>query len=115
MCDNLLIHFIYLKADSVCNDAHMHTSRHMSECFKETISDFRCSGVEHFILQVIDSLPNMEMVINVRDYPQVPHWAQPALPVLSFSKVSRVAMYTLTCSHTHPAARQIADDKTIFT
>ncbi|XP_041936970.1 protein O-glucosyltransferase 1 isoform X1 [Alosa sapidissima] len=46
----------------------------------------RCSGVEHFILQVIDRLPDMEMVINVRDYPQVPHWAQPALPVLSFSK-----------------------------
>ncbi|KAG7463702.1 hypothetical protein MATL_G00179440 [Megalops atlanticus] len=46
----------------------------------------RCSGVEHFILQVIDRLPDMEMVINVRDYPQVPHWVHPVLPVLSFSK-----------------------------
>ncbi|KAG9348801.1 hypothetical protein JZ751_029118 [Albula glossodonta] len=46
----------------------------------------RCSGVEHFILQVIDGLPDVEMVINVRDYPQVPHWVQPVLPVLSFSK-----------------------------
>ncbi|KAJ8352484.1 hypothetical protein SKAU_G00239600 [Synaphobranchus kaupii] len=46
----------------------------------------RCSGVEHFILQVIDRLPDVEMVINVRDYPQVPHWVQPVLPVFSFSK-----------------------------
>ncbi|XP_053471718.1 protein O-glucosyltransferase 1 isoform X3 [Ictalurus furcatus] len=46
----------------------------------------RCSGVEHFILNVIDRLPNMEMIINVRDYPQVPSWIQPVLPVLSFSK-----------------------------
>lgn len=31
----------------------------------------RCKGVEHFILEVIDSLPNMEMMINVKDYPLV--------------------------------------------
>lgn len=48
---------------------------------------FRCSGVEHFILEVIDRLPNLEMVVNVRDYPQVPKWAEPTLPVFSFSKV----------------------------
>ncbi|KAG7315805.1 hypothetical protein KOW79_020671 [Hemibagrus wyckioides] len=46
----------------------------------------RCSGVEHFILEVIDRLPDMEMIINVRDYPQVPSWVQAILPVLSFSK-----------------------------
>uniref|UniRef100_A0AAY4E702 Glycosyl transferase CAP10 domain-containing protein n=1 Tax=Denticeps clupeoides TaxID=299321 RepID=A0AAY4E702_9TELE len=46
----------------------------------------RCSGVEHFILEIIDRLPDVEMVINVRDYPQVPGWVQPVLPVLSFSK-----------------------------
>ncbi|XP_048865291.1 protein O-glucosyltransferase 1 [Brienomyrus brachyistius] len=46
----------------------------------------RCSGVEHFILQVIDRLPDMEMVINVRDYPHVRHWVHPVLPVMSFSK-----------------------------
>lgn len=62
----------------------------MNECIKAVISCSRCSGVEHFILQVIDRLPDMEMVINVRDYPQVPHWAQPPLPVLSFSKVSTI-------------------------
>ncbi|XP_020506412.1 protein O-glucosyltransferase 1 [Labrus bergylta] len=48
----------------------------------------RCSGVEHFILEVIDRLPDMEMVINVRDYPQVPNWVQPTLPVFSFSKTA---------------------------
>ncbi|KAM9830148.1 protein O-glucosyltransferase 1 isoform 3-T3 [Syngnathus typhle] len=48
----------------------------------------RCSGVEHFILQVIDKLPDLEMVVNVRDYPQVPNWVQPTLPIFSFSKTS---------------------------
>ncbi|XP_019967883.2 protein O-glucosyltransferase 1 [Paralichthys olivaceus] len=48
----------------------------------------RCSGVEHFILEVIDRLPDLEMVVNVRDYPQVPTWVQPTLPVFSFSKTS---------------------------
>ena len=27
--------------------------------------------MEHFILKMIDKLPDMEMKINVRDYPQV--------------------------------------------
>ena len=31
----------------------------------------RCSGVEHFILKLIDRLPDMELVINVHDYPKV--------------------------------------------
>uniref|UniRef100_A0A8P4GJJ4 Glycosyl transferase CAP10 domain-containing protein n=2 Tax=Dicentrarchus labrax TaxID=13489 RepID=A0A8P4GJJ4_DICLA len=48
----------------------------------------RCSGVEHFILEVIDRLPDLELVVNVRDYPQVPNWVQPTLPVFSFSKTA---------------------------
>ncbi|XP_078093038.1 protein O-glucosyltransferase 1 [Mustelus asterias] len=48
----------------------------------------RCSGVEHFILEIIDDLPDMEFVLNVRDYPQVPNWIKPIRPVLSFSKTS---------------------------
>ncbi|NXY63150.1 PGLT1 glucosyltransferase, partial [Callaeas wilsoni] len=48
----------------------------------------RCSGVEHFILGIIHRLPDMEMVINVRDYPQVPKWMKPIIPVFSFSKTS---------------------------
>lgn len=47
----------------------------------------RCSGVEHFIHEIINRLPDMEMVINVRDYPQVPKWMKPIIPVFSFSKV----------------------------
>ncbi|XP_044857961.1 protein O-glucosyltransferase 1 isoform X2 [Mauremys mutica] len=48
----------------------------------------RCNGVEHFILEIIGRLPDMEMVINVRDYPQVPKWMKPVSPVFSFSKTS---------------------------
>ncbi|XP_063952444.1 protein O-glucosyltransferase 1-like [Lytechinus pictus] len=47
----------------------------------------RCSGVEHFILKIIKKLPDMEFVMNVRDWPQSGKYAQP-LPVLSFSKVT---------------------------
>ncbi|KAH9493097.1 Protein O-glucosyltransferase 1 [Bulinus truncatus] len=50
---------------------------------------FRCSGVEHFILGVISELPDMDLVINVKDWPQVYHHQEP-LPVLSFSKVADV-------------------------
>ncbi|GFR97819.1 protein O-glucosyltransferase 1 [Elysia marginata] len=46
----------------------------------------RCSGVEHFLLELIKDLPDMELVINVKDWPQVPRHRDP-LPVLSFSKV----------------------------
>ncbi|XP_077149668.1 protein O-glucosyltransferase 1 isoform X2 [Ranitomeya variabilis] len=48
----------------------------------------RCSGVEHFLLELLSDLPDMEMVINVRDYPQVPHWMTPVIPIFSFSKTS---------------------------
>ncbi|KAL3852463.1 hypothetical protein ACJMK2_016097 [Sinanodonta woodiana] len=47
----------------------------------------RCSGVEHFILEVINSLPDMELVINTRDWPQSDKFGSP-LPVFSFSKVN---------------------------
>ncbi|XP_078732599.1 protein O-glucosyltransferase 1 [Lampetra fluviatilis] len=45
----------------------------------------RCSGVEHFLLELLPELPDMELVVNVRDYPQVPAW-MPLRPVFSFSK-----------------------------
>lgn len=50
----------------------------------------RCSGVEHFIKRALKKvkLKDMELVINVRDYPQIqPHYG-PQGPVLSFSKTS---------------------------
>ncbi|XP_038224580.1 protein O-glucosyltransferase 1 isoform X3 [Dermochelys coriacea] len=58
-------------------------------CIRENCSCYqRCNGVEHFILEIIGRLPDMEMVINVRDYPQVPKWMKPVIPVFSFSKTS---------------------------
>ncbi|XP_070192308.1 protein O-glucosyltransferase 1-like isoform X2 [Littorina saxatilis] len=47
---------------------------------------FRCSGVEHFLLEIIDKLPNMEFLLNVHDYPQSMK-PGPPLPIFSFSKV----------------------------
>ena len=46
----------------------------------------RCSGIEHFILKIIKSLPDMEMLINVHDYPQSSKHGPPQ-PIFSFSKV----------------------------
>ncbi|XP_071818025.1 protein O-glucosyltransferase 1-like [Apostichopus japonicus] len=46
----------------------------------------RCSGVEHFILKNIHKLPNMEFILNPRDWPQSPKPINPK-PVFSFSKV----------------------------
>lgn len=46
----------------------------------------RCNGNEHFILEVIKKLPDMEFVINTRDWPQISSRQQP-IPVFSFSKV----------------------------
>ncbi|XP_054159683.1 O-glucosyltransferase rumi homolog [Oppia nitens] len=45
----------------------------------------RCQGIEYFIKKAINQLPNMDLIINVRDYPQV-HNNWDDLPVLSFSK-----------------------------
>lgn len=47
----------------------------------------RCTGVEYFLLKMIDKLPNMDMIINTRDYPQSSKHFEEALPVFSFSKV----------------------------
>ncbi|KAJ8047044.1 Protein O-glucosyltransferase 1 [Holothuria leucospilota] len=46
----------------------------------------RCSGVEHFIQKIIHKLPNMEFILNPRDWPQSQK-PLPPKPVLSFSKV----------------------------
>lgn len=46
----------------------------------------RCSGVEHFIIQLAPLLPDFELVLNVRDWPQISKYHSKILPVLSFSK-----------------------------
>lgn len=55
---------------------------------KDCMFPSRCSGIEHFIKAVIEHLPDMELVINTRDWPQSSrHFGQP-LPIFSFSKVA---------------------------
>ncbi len=50
----------------------------------------RCKGIDHFILEVIDELPDMEFILNDRDYPQI-HKTRPLMPVFSFSKANNFA------------------------
>ncbi|CAN7999062.1 unnamed protein product [Ixodes hexagonus] len=52
---------------------------------EECMFPFRCSGVEHFLLKIVDDLPDTEFVLNTRDWPQA-HKRYDPLPVLSFSK-----------------------------
>lgn len=47
---------------------------------------FRCEGIQHFLLQLAQSLPDTELVINTRDWPQLSKHMQEKLPVFSFSK-----------------------------
>lgn len=46
----------------------------------------RCTGIEHFIKPLLKDLPNMEMIVNCRDWPQIRRDHGPRGPVLSFSK-----------------------------
>ena len=49
----------------------------------------RCSGIEHFLLRILDHLPNTEMIVNVRDYPQIMSKSNNEFgPVFSFSKTN---------------------------
>lgn len=49
---------------------------------------FRNSGVEHFLLKIIDKLPDTEFYLNTRDWPQTSTWnPKLKLPIFSFSKV----------------------------
>ncbi|XP_064400305.1 protein O-glucosyltransferase 1-like isoform X2 [Halichondria panicea] len=52
---------------------------------KDCVFQSRCRGVEYFILDVIQHLPDMEIVINVHDYPKSYKHKNP-LPIFSFSK-----------------------------
>nr|CAG4637073.1 EOG090X07KN [Ceriodaphnia reticulata] len=53
---------------------------------KDCLFPSRCSGIEHFILKVISHLPDMEFIVNTRDWPQISRHFGEALPVFSFSK-----------------------------
>lgn len=53
---------------------------------KDCMFPSRCAGIEYFILKHIINLPDMDLVINTRDYPQSgKHFGAP-LPIFSFSK-----------------------------
>ncbi|XP_015795951.1 protein O-glucosyltransferase 1 [Tetranychus urticae] len=45
----------------------------------------RCEGIEHFLLNLIHKLPDLEMVINVRDWP-VTVKGDSRMPIMSFSR-----------------------------
>ncbi|PSN39670.1 O-glucosyltransferase rumi [Blattella germanica] len=48
----------------------------------------RCAGVEHFITLLLPKLPDMELILNTRDWPQINrHFSSPK-PVFSFSKTT---------------------------
>ncbi|KAJ8978170.1 hypothetical protein NQ317_009658 [Molorchus minor] len=46
----------------------------------------RCSGIEHFLLELVKKLPDMEFIVNTRDWPQIPKQYGVFGPVFSFSK-----------------------------
>lgn len=51
----------------------------------------RCAGIEHFIRANIQHIPDLEMIVNCRDWPQISrHWGIGG-PVLSFSKTAEYA------------------------
>lgn len=60
----------------------------------------RCAGIEYFLLKVINNLPDIDLVINTRDYPQASEYFGSAMPVFSFSKVSdNFAIYSGSFLH----------------
>ncbi|XP_032230525.1 protein O-glucosyltransferase 1 isoform X1 [Nematostella vectensis] len=64
---------------------HYQIINHMLYREDDCMFPFRCKGIEHFLLEVINKLPDMEIIINTRDWPQAAVWG-PALPIFSFSK-----------------------------
>lgn len=53
---------------------------------------FRCTGIEHFLLEVLHEspIPDTEFVVNTRDWPQLPRATQrEPVPVFSFSKTAQ--------------------------
>jgi protein glucosyltransferase len=48
---------------------------------------FRNTGVQHFLLKLLDKLPDTEFILNTRDWPQSYKYNPKKLPVFSFSKV----------------------------
>ena len=48
-----------------------------------------------YFFQIIDKLPDMDIIINTRDWPQVDRRFGTLKPVFSFSKVCFILLYSL--------------------
>ncbi|XP_060517910.1 O-glucosyltransferase rumi homolog [Cylas formicarius] len=48
----------------------------------------RCAGIEHFLLQEVPNLPDVEFIVNTRDWPQIHKSYGFFGPVFSFSKTN---------------------------
>ncbi|KAJ8734837.1 hypothetical protein PYW08_014087 [Mythimna loreyi] len=47
----------------------------------------RCAGVEHYLTALAAKMPDLEIALNTRDWPQINQaWGHPKAPVFSFSK-----------------------------
>nr|CAG4646318.1 EOG090X07KN [Macrothrix elegans] len=51
---------------------------------KDCMFPSRCSGIQHFIKKVIDQLPDMEFIVNTRDWPQTPDYLDITYPAWTF-------------------------------
>uniref|UniRef100_A0A182SQY4 CAP10 domain-containing protein n=1 Tax=Anopheles maculatus TaxID=74869 RepID=A0A182SQY4_9DIPT len=48
---------------------------------RECMFPARCSGVEHFVKPLLPLLPNMDLIVNCRDWPQIHrHWSKEKIP-----------------------------------
>jgi len=59
------------------------------DLYRETKCMFpaRCEGIEHFLSKIQLNIPDVEFILNTRDWPQIiKHYGDPK-PVFSFSKV----------------------------
>ncbi|CAH2068743.1 unnamed protein product, partial [Iphiclides podalirius] len=46
----------------------------------------RCAGIEHYLVALAPKLPDMELIINTRDWPQINKaWGHKKAPVFSFN------------------------------
>lgn len=58
---------------------------------KECLFPSRCNGIQHFLLKLVTKLPDMDLIINTRDWPQIYRGTREMGPVFSFSKTNDYA------------------------
>ncbi|XP_076282190.1 O-glucosyltransferase rumi homolog isoform X2 [Lasioglossum baleicum] len=55
---------------------------------KDCMFPSRCAGIEHFLLKLAPNLPDIDLMVNTRDYPQASKHFDSPLPIFSFSKTA---------------------------